>query len=276
MGGNDIGWQVGQHWAPVPLVIISEAAAPATFRVLTGARFLNPVRATGINIRQIVETAAQCAAGEQLAAVIDQVLTREREIAACNDFSGMGFGDDSLEFRALQIDVLRPGRDVGARKALVVVLNRLIKCFAACVSLCGPVINGLDSLVIAGLCQVVIRQALLVRIFLREPGLVFRTLLISGVGRCGWREERRWCWCVTGWRWCFIRRGESEVSPGRIVTQIQCASQGRAGLLSGAFFTGFFAHARQRCLSQNAVSDLRRVGFPSIASGATPALPAEI
>jgi hypothetical protein len=71
------------------------------------------VRAAGINIRQIVETAAQCAASEQLAAVIEQVLTCEREIATCNDFSRMSFGDDSLEFRALQIDVLRPGRDVG-------------------------------------------------------------------------------------------------------------------------------------------------------------------
>ena len=33
------------------------------------------------------------------------------------------------------------------------------------------------------------------------------------------------------------------VSPSRIVTQIQCASQGGAGLLSVAFFKELFAHA---------------------------------
>ncbi len=71
------------------------------------------MRPTGISIRQIVENAAQRAACEQLAAVIDQILTCEREITACNDFSRMSLGDDGLEFRALQIDVLRPACDVG-------------------------------------------------------------------------------------------------------------------------------------------------------------------
>ena len=71
------------------------------------------MRATGINIRQIVEIATQRAACKQLASIVEQILTCEREVTACNDFSRMGFGDDGLKFRAFQIDVLRPACEVG-------------------------------------------------------------------------------------------------------------------------------------------------------------------
>ena len=127
------------------------------------------MRAGRVDVGQIAETAAQLATCENLAAVVNEFVTNQRDIAARDDFSGMGFGDDGFEFGALQIDVLRPGLDVLACKTLVVVFNRLIKYFATRIGCCGPVVECTDALLVAGFCGVVIRPGQVIRRFLCEP-----------------------------------------------------------------------------------------------------------
>ena len=127
------------------------------------------MRAGRVDVGQIAETAAQLATCENLAAVINELVTYQRDIAARNDFSGMGFGDDGFEFGALQIDVLRPGRDVIARKTLVVIFDGLIECFAPRIGCCSPVVECTDLLLMAGFGGVVVRPSLVIRGFLCQP-----------------------------------------------------------------------------------------------------------
>ncbi len=127
------------------------------------------MRAGRVDVAQIAETAAQLATCENLAAVVNEFVTNQRDIAARDDFSGMSFGDDGFEFGPLQIDVLRPGRDVFARKTLVVVCNGLIERFAPRIGCCSPVVECTDLLLMAGFGGVVVRPSLVIRDFLCQP-----------------------------------------------------------------------------------------------------------